>query len=133
MYLLGRILIIYMYIQTFNWGKFHRTPIIGILRKVDSIALPYILKSFYEVGLSTIEITFNSEDAISQVRYILENFGNNLNVGMGTVRNFEELELSLNAGAKFIVTPNTNEDVIKLCSDLQVPIFAGALTPTEIF
>jgi 2-dehydro-3-deoxyphosphogluconate aldolase/(4S)-4-hydroxy-2-oxoglutarate aldolase len=52
--------------------------------------------------------------------------------GLGTVLDVETARAGILAGAKFIVTPALRPDVIKLCRRYSVPIFSGALTPTEI-
>ncbi|WP_236976067.1 bifunctional 4-hydroxy-2-oxoglutarate aldolase/2-dehydro-3-deoxy-phosphogluconate aldolase [Membranihabitans maritimus] len=117
----------------FDHKDFHKTPIIGILRKINSSALPYILDTYVNAGLTTIEITMNSPEATDQIRYAVKHFGDQLYIGAGTVRNKDELKSALQAGAGYIVTPNSNETVINYCKELQIPIFPGALTPTEIY
>src|SRR5690606_10151711 len=52
--------------------------------------------------------------------------------GLGTVLDPETARAGILAGAKFIVTPATNRATIELCRRYSVPIFPGALTPTEI-
>ncbi|MBY5960252.1 bifunctional 4-hydroxy-2-oxoglutarate aldolase/2-dehydro-3-deoxy-phosphogluconate aldolase [Membranicola marinus] len=116
----------------FVWDKFNEMPIIGIMRNINPDSLPYILNAFHNAGLSTIEITLNSINAKGQMQSALSTYGSQLNVGMGTIRNIQELEMALNYGAQFIVTPNVNANVISRCKKIGVPIFAGALTPTEI-
>lgn len=116
----------------FVWDNFSQMPIIGIMRNIHSNFVPYILKAFLNAGLSTIEITFNSVDAKGQIQCALSNYGSLLNVGVGTIRNIQELEVALDLGAGFIVTPNVNANVIIRCKKIGVPVFAGALTPTEI-
>jgi 2-dehydro-3-deoxyphosphogluconate aldolase/(4S)-4-hydroxy-2-oxoglutarate aldolase len=52
--------------------------------------------------------------------------------GLGTVLDAETARAGILAGAKFIVTPALRPEVITLCQRYSVPIFAGALTPTEV-
>jgi 2-dehydro-3-deoxyphosphogluconate aldolase/(4S)-4-hydroxy-2-oxoglutarate aldolase len=52
--------------------------------------------------------------------------------GLGTVLDAETARAGILAGAKFIVTPALRPEVITLCRRYSVPVFAGALTPTEI-
>lgn len=117
----------------FNREKFSRTPIIGILRKLDISVLGPVLQCYCESGLTTIEITMNSPGATTQIRYAADQFGDQLNIGAGTVRNVNELRKALDAGAGFIVTPNTDETVVSTCKENNIPVFPGALTPTEIY
>ena len=53
-------------------------------------------------------------------------------LGAGTVTTVAEAEAALAAGATFIVTPNTNLDVIRTVRDHGIPVMPGALSPTEI-
>lgn len=117
----------------FDHARFHKMPIIGILRGMDADNLLFILESFYRAGLNTIEITMNSKGVEEQIGTAVENFGDRLNIGAGTVRHTGELDRALDAGATFIVTPNVDEDVITRCKKRQIPIFSGALTPTEVY
>lgn len=118
---------------SFDWGLFHRMPIIGIIRNMASSDLPRVMEVFEEAGLHTVEITMNSPDAEFQIRQTVDQFGTRLNIGAGTVRNTSELDRALEAGATFIVTPNVDESVITICNDRKIPIITGALTPTEIY
>lgn len=119
--------------KIFDFDAFNDAPIIGILRGIASEVLPDILESFYQAGLSTIEITMNSPEVEDQIKWTVQNYGGKLNVGAGTVRNSDELKRALEVGASYIVTPNVDEDVITRCKKRQIPIFSGALTPTEVY
>ena len=117
----------------FDQSAFYQVPIIGILRGMKTSDLLPILQAYVEVGMTTIEITMNTPGAEEQISLAVEQFGDRLNIGAGTVRNIDELEGALDAGASFVVTPNVNQEVITTCKYQEVPIFAGAFTPTEIY
>jgi 2-dehydro-3-deoxyphosphogluconate aldolase/(4S)-4-hydroxy-2-oxoglutarate aldolase len=104
-------------------------PIIGILRGFTLEQLPNILGAVARGGLRNVEITMNSPSATEQIRLA----GDQLNVGAGTVTSLKLLDEALEAGAKFIVTPTVNTDVITRCAREQIPVFPGAFSPTEIF
>ncbi len=55
-----------------------------------------------------------------------------MNVGAGTVRSLDDLDAAHDAGASFVVTPGIDEAVIRACTDLGLPVFPGAFTPTEV-
>jgi len=92
-----------------------------------------ILSVYAEAGLSTIEITMNTEGAAEMIEFIASNFSGKLNIGAGTVCTQAELDSALNAGAQFIVTPVVNQKIIEGCVKAGIPIFPGAFTPTEIY
>lgn len=55
-----------------------------------------------------------------------------LSVGMGSVRTPEEARESIAAGAKYLVTPTTNLDVVRVAKQAGVPVVCGGFTPTEL-
>lgn len=119
--------------SAFSWKLFQKAPIVGIVRNVSLEDVKHILPIFREAGLTTIEITLNTPGADNIIRYALENESDGLNIGAGTVCTKDDLELALDAGSQFIVTPIINKKVIKSCVKKNVPIFPGAYTPTEIY
>lgn len=118
---------------SFSWETFDRIPVVGILRNVPVQHLEKLAKYYADAGLTTLEVTMNSEEAVKAISYLVKSFGRNLNIGAGTVCNMNDLDKALNAGAQFIVTPIIDENVIKECVIKEVPVFAGAYTPTEIY
>ncbi len=119
--------------MAFSWQLFQQTPIIGILRGVPLQTIRNIVPLYLESGFTTLEITLNSEGALESIESLGREFGNELNIGAGTVCTEEDLRKALSAGASFIVTPVLNENVIKSCAQKQVPVFPGAYSPTEIY
>lgn len=110
-----------------------KVPVIGILRGVTQSLFRDIANTAFEAGLQAMEITMNTPDAekiLSSLRPGLPEGGW---LGMGTVRNRDEAERAVGAGAMFIVTPNTDEEVITYALSKGVHVVAGALTPTEVY
>ncbi|MFB2118436.1 bifunctional 4-hydroxy-2-oxoglutarate aldolase/2-dehydro-3-deoxy-phosphogluconate aldolase [Parapedobacter sp. 2B3] len=120
-------------IQVFNYSIFEATPIIGIVRNIPQHTVLEILPRYLAAGLTTIEITMNSPEALSIIRQAVKYFGKTLNIGAGTVCQTSELDAALDAGAAFIVTPIIDSDVVLRCKQHGVPIFPGATTPTEVY
>ncbi|MCE7043965.1 bifunctional 4-hydroxy-2-oxoglutarate aldolase/2-dehydro-3-deoxy-phosphogluconate aldolase [Dyadobacter sp. CY312] len=117
----------------FSWELFEKAPIVGIVRNLSIEAVKQILPVYRAAGLTTIEITMNTPGAGDIIRYALANESEGLNIGAGTVCTKEDLEVALDAGAQFIVTPILNKKVIKSCVKKGVPVFPGAYTPSEIY
>ena len=82
-------------------------------------------------GLTSIELTMTTPGAIRMLEKATAERPNFL-FGLGTVLDAETARAGILAGAKFIVTPALRPEVIKLCQRYSVPIFCGALTPTEV-
>lgn len=116
----------------FSSELFERVPIVGILRGLAARHLSPAVQAVLEGGLTNLEVTMNSPGAADQIRQAAELAGPRMNVGAGTVTSLARLEEARQAGASFIVTPTVSPEVIARCVELGLPVFPGALTPTEI-
>ncbi len=119
--------------NNFSFELFTKLPIIGIMRHLSFEDIKAILPIYKEQGLNTVEIAMNTRNADHIIRYAVENYGKDLNIGAGTVCNLVDLNVALEAGAGFIVTPVINPEVIEECVRRRIPVFPGAFTATEIF
>lgn len=118
--------------KTFSFPDFETMPIVGILRNVPHEMVMALLPVYHRAGLTTLEITMNSHAAEEIIRDAVVAYGAELNIGAGTVCSLGDLDRALQAGAQFIVTPVVNEEVIRACVKQGIPVFPGALSPTEI-
>jgi 2-dehydro-3-deoxyphosphogluconate aldolase/(4S)-4-hydroxy-2-oxoglutarate aldolase len=112
--------------------RIRELPIIGILRGIKEEHLHELVHTIISSGLKTVEITMNTLHAAHLINKLSSESGDNLLIGAGTVLDRHDLFDALEAGAKFIVTPTISEEVIEYCYLNSVPVFPGALTPTEI-
>lgn len=108
-------------------------PVIGILRGVDAGFFRSIMDTSFASGLQAIEITMNTEHALQIVSVNKSAVPNGKLLGMGTICNIGEAKKAVESGAMFLVTPNTNTEVIEYAKSNSVPIISGALTPTEVY
>lgn len=116
----------------FDSDLFQHEPILGIVRGVTQSSLEGVLDAAQGAGLKHLEITLNTDNALSLIQSAVADFGDKICIGAGTVRTVEQAEQALAAGARFLVTPSLNEDVAALCRRQKTPFFPGALTPGEI-
>ncbi|WP_192085695.1 bifunctional 4-hydroxy-2-oxoglutarate aldolase/2-dehydro-3-deoxy-phosphogluconate aldolase [Algoriphagus sp. Y33] len=114
------------------WERYHKAPIVGIIRGQSFDAVLEIAQVYGEAGLTTLEITMNTEGAASMISALRSKFPS-LNIGAGTVCDLEDHREALDAGAQFIVTPIIDELVIEHAVHENIPIFPGAYSPTEIY
>lgn len=119
--------------EKFSWEEFSKVPIVGIVRNLSLEQVKSILPIYIESGFTTIEITMNTPFATDIIKYCIDHYGQQLNVGAGTVCNLKDLKVALSADSQFIVTPIIDKKVILKCVKEGVPIFPGAYTPTEIY
>ena len=109
------------------------TPVIGILRGIDPGFFRDIMHASFAVGLKAIELTMNTAGAEQVVSSLRSEVPEGNLLGMGTIRNPDEAKRAIDAGAMFLVTPNTDEKVIEYAKSCDIPIVSGALTPTEVY
>lgn len=116
----------------FSWPLFKSIPIVGILRGVAPELMPDIGRACVEAGITNLEVTLNSPRAFESIEILRRHFTGQLNIGAGTVNSTDDLARAVHSGAQFIVTPATIPAVITAACKAGVPIFPGALSPTEI-
>lgn len=103
-------------------------PVVVLNDAKDAVPLA---KALMEGGLPCAEVTFRTEAAEESIRNIAENCPDML-VGAGTVINNEQVDRAVAAGAKFIVCPGFDAEVVDYCIEKKVPVFPGCITPSEI-
>lgn len=82
-------------------------------------------------GVGCVEITLRTDAGVEAIRQIAQQVPEML-VGAGTVLSIEQAEAAVEAGARFIVTPGFDDDLVDWCQTQSVDILPGAVTPTEI-
>jgi 2-dehydro-3-deoxyphosphogluconate aldolase / (4S)-4-hydroxy-2-oxoglutarate aldolase len=91
-----------------------------------------IVAAIVEAGITAVEVTLNSPNAIDAIERLAERFGNNTAVGAGTVLSSGDVERVAGVGGQFIVSPNRDLKVIETTKRLGLASFPGCFTPSEI-
>lgn len=115
-----------------------KNKIIVIVRGVEREKLIPLAEAMYNGGIRLLEVTFSAngkvtdEETAGNIKMLTEHFGDRMYIGAGTVLSEKQVELVEKSGGKFIISPDTNEAVIKKTRELGLVSMPGALTPTEI-
>ncbi|HHV31452.1 bifunctional 4-hydroxy-2-oxoglutarate aldolase/2-dehydro-3-deoxy-phosphogluconate aldolase [Caproiciproducens sp. LBM24188] len=111
--------------------ELHEVGIVPVI-KMDTAenAVP-LAKALQAGGLPAAEITFRSEAAEASIRAIAESVPG-MCVCAGTVLNVENARRAVEAGAKAVISPGTNLEVVRWCVEHHVPVIPGCATPTEV-
>lgn len=113
------------------------TKVIAIVRGIPSTQICNLAGAILAGGLRCLEVTFDHsseggiEETVRSIRLLSERFGNEIGVGAGTVMTAEEVNLAKEAGAGYIISPNTDEAVIRETRRLELVSIPGAMTATE--
>jgi 2-dehydro-3-deoxyphosphogalactonate aldolase len=107
--------------------------LIAILRGVRSDEVLDIAEGIVDAGFSAIEVPLNSPDPLASISALVEKFGDTMEIGAGTVLTVDQVHECQQAGARIIVAPDTDRDVITTALELGLTPYPGAATPTEAF
>ena len=111
--------------------------LITILRKVAPDRIVPVVEALREGGVRFVEVTFDQSsatglaDTAAAIRSIAERF-NDIYVGAGTVMSVAQVDAAADAGARYIISPNTDVEVIHRTVERGMLSMPGALTPSEI-
>lgn len=115
-----------------------KNKIIAIARNVPLDKIISVGQALYDGGIRLIEVTFNQssssgmQDTKQAIKVLCDKFGDKLCIGAGTVMSVEQAQIAYDAGAKYLISPNVDVNVIKKTNDLGIVSIPGALTPSEI-
>lgn len=112
--------------------------VIAIVRGVYGTDCEYLVEALLEGGICLIEFTFDQNNpgdwnrTCKNIRMVCEKYQDRMICGAGTVLTVEQVILAKQAGAQFIVSPNTCHDVIEKTVQLDMVSMPGAMTPSEV-
>lgn len=110
--------------------------VLVVIRLDDLSQSAALTRTLLDAGITSLEFTMTNPLALQVLTEIKKSFAEfeqgKAVIGAGTVLTPADARAAIAAGAQFIVTPALNFETIKVCTDQQVAIMPGALTPTEI-
>ena len=114
-----------------------KEKLIVILRNVEEKYLLPLSEALYQGGVRLIEITYDAsgktsdETVAKQIQILSDFWKEKILIGAGTVLTEKQVELTKQAGGLFIISPNTDAEIIRKTNVLEMVSIPGALTPTE--
>ncbi|MDO9707928.1 bifunctional 4-hydroxy-2-oxoglutarate aldolase/2-dehydro-3-deoxy-phosphogluconate aldolase [Paracraurococcus lichenis] len=110
--------------------ELRRARVVPVVRTSTAALAATACAWLREAGMGILEITLTIPDAVPLIRELAAEPG--LLIGAGTVPDARAAEACLAAGAKFLVTPWTDPEVIRIARAADACAMPGAMTPTEI-
>src|ERR1700689_3995130 len=110
-----------------------KTPLIAILRGLTPARAIVTARAIYESGIRIIEVPLNSPKPFLSIGRIAEDLGETSLCGAGTVMGAADVRRAHDAGARLIVAPNTDLEVIAQALSLNMLVMPGIATATEAF
>jgi 2-dehydro-3-deoxyphosphogalactonate aldolase len=109
------------------------TGLVAILRGVTPDEVVALGEVLVETGFAAIEVPLNSPDPFESVRRLAEAHADRVLVGAGTVLAASDVRRAADSGARIIVAPNTDSEVIATTVELGLRPYPGVATPSEAF
>lgn len=106
--------------------------LLAVLRAPDRHGARRAIDALVEVGVRGIEVTYSTPDAATVIAAVSENYGESVVLGAGTVTTAAQASEAAEAGARFLVSPGLDDEVLAAMLATGLTTMAGALTPTEV-
>lgn len=107
--------------------------LIVVLRAPDAADYDRVLDVLVEAGIRSVKLTLTTPGTLERLPELLARYGDEADIGVGTVVDGEQLDAAVGAGAHYLVTPVADPDLVAAATLAGVPIVPGGLTPTELF
>ncbi|MGP5291458.1 MULTISPECIES: bifunctional 4-hydroxy-2-oxoglutarate aldolase/2-dehydro-3-deoxy-phosphogluconate aldolase [Brachybacterium] len=91
-----------------------------------------VLETLAGAGIRSVELTLSTPGTLDELPDLLERFGDQLDIGIGTVTDPADLRRAAELGAHYIVTPITRADLLDAAAESGIAIVPGGLTPSEL-
>ena len=112
--------------------RIREVGILPVVRAASSDEALAAVEAIRAGGIPILEITLTVPGAINIITDLTRRLGDQAIIGAGTVLDADSARACVDAGAKFVVSPALDVATIETCNALDVPVFPGALTPTEV-
>lgn len=103
--------------------------VIPVARGLDGSTAPPLAEALLEGGLSSLEVTLEGPGGIDALESLRDR---GVTMGAGTVVSIEQAAAATAAGARFLVSPHLDIELVEWARDHDIPLLPGALTPTEV-
>jgi 2-dehydro-3-deoxyphosphogluconate aldolase/(4S)-4-hydroxy-2-oxoglutarate aldolase len=105
---------------------------VAVVRMADSGRLVRLAEAIAEGGVTAIEITMTTPNALAVIEETGRQLGDAVTVGVGSVLDAETARRAVDAGARYVVSPVFKPEIVEESHRLGVPVMPGCFTPTEI-
>lgn len=111
--------------------QFYDYAVVPVVVLDDAEDAAPLAEALVKGGIPCAEVTFRTEAAEESIRIMSEKYPEML-VGAGTVLTTEQVDRAVAAGAKFIVSPGFDPEIVDYCLEKEIPVFPGCITPSEV-
>lgn len=112
--------------------QIHDVGIVPVVRATSPEEALAAVEAIRAGGIPILEITLTVPGAVKIIADLARRAGDQALIGAGTVLDADSARACIDAGARFIVSPSLDIPTIEVCRRLNIAVFPGAMTPTEI-
>ena len=120
------------YIMNSTLEKLEQFGIVPVVVLDDAKDAAPLAKALCDGGLACAEVTFRTECCCRIYPHHDVRSTQTWLVGAGTVLTIEQVDEAVAAGAKFIVSPGLNPEIVKYCLEKNIAVTPGVVTPSEM-
>ncbi len=111
--------------------QFEQFGVVPVVVLEDAKDAGPLAEALVKGGLPCAEVTFRTAAAEQSIKTMTDLYPNML-VGAGTVLSTDQVDRATGAGAKFIVSPGFDPEIVDYCIQKEIPVFPGCITPSEV-
>ena len=111
--------------------RFAELGVVPVVVLEDAKDAAPLAKALVEGGLPCAEVTFRTDAAEESIKIMASEYPD-MFVGAGTVLTIDQVDRAVAAGAKFIVSPGFDPEIVDYCLSKDIPVFPGVITPSEV-
>lgn len=111
--------------------QFYDYAVVPVVVLDDAEDAAPLAEALVKGGIPCAEVTLRTEAAEESIRIMSEKYPEML-VGAGTVLTTEQVDRAVAAGAKFIVSPGFDPEIVDYCMEKNIPVFPGCVSPSEV-
>lgn len=115
------------------WSAIEPLPLVAILRGVKPEEAEGVAQALIDAGFRCVEVPLNSPEPFESIARLVRRFGDQALIGAGTVTRVDEVARLQAIGARVIVSPHTDPDVIKAAKAAGLYALPGFFTASEAF
>jgi len=110
-----------------------QNPLIAVLRAARATDYDRVVEVLADTGVRSIELTLSTPGTFEHLPALRSSLGEQVEIGIGTIVTPDQARRAIDAGADYLVTPVVDLEIIDLAVRAGTPIYAGGLTPTELY
>ncbi|MFA9516398.1 bifunctional 4-hydroxy-2-oxoglutarate aldolase/2-dehydro-3-deoxy-phosphogluconate aldolase [Halopenitus sp. H-Gu1] len=112
--------------------KLEESGVVAVLRDIPADQIVEVAEAIHEGGVTALEITADADQYAEMIAAVDDQLADtDAVVGAGTVLDVPTARNAIEAGAEFVLAPDSQEPVIEVCNDEEVVAVPGIMTPTE--